>query len=196
MQSNNPDLKARAQRVARHECGHYIVARALGFATGFCSVTINFPNGHKGEAETTLPTALRSISDIDAYLVRRVKVLYAGSLAEALDASGIDEKQALINIRTGGEQDHAKARELIHIIRDLRHPDTTTEDSQPELDAIELELWNGAADIVIAERDIIEGLGKRLASEVKDYETRAMLSADVIDALPSIQKRFPRQDPQ
>jgi hypothetical protein len=191
MHHSDHQLKSRALIVAQHECGHYIVARALGFDTGFCAVTVNFPIGHRGESEITLPTPLRTISDTLCYLERRVQVLYAGALAEALDINGINPEQAIKNIRMGSDQDHAKARELIHLTRNLRHPDTVADNCQSELDAIDLELWNKAAVAVLAEREHIEGLACRLANEVKSYGMRAELSAAVIRALPAIQERFP-----
>ena len=163
----------------------------LGFQTGYCAVTVNIQDGHRGESEITLPTPLRSVADTISYFERRVQVLYAGALAESLRDNTIDNKQAITNIREGGASDHGKAKELIHIIRDLLHPDTTAEDTQPELDSIDLRLWNAAAKVVFAEKACIEKLAFKLVAKVEQYDQRAELSRTDIVGIRELQKLFP-----
>jgi hypothetical protein len=176
------ELKRRATPVAKHECGHYFVGRALGFNTRFCAVTINPGRGHLGETEIILPAALRNIPDTLSYLERRVQVLYAGGLAEALNKKGVDKREAIKHIHEASDQDHAKVKELSNIIRNLRHPDTLADGWQSELDAIDLELFDKSASVVLSERKHIETIALRLVREVKAYNVRVELSAYIIDA--------------
>jgi hypothetical protein len=68
-----------ARRVAQHEMGHYVIARAMGFRTGDVSIEIIGPiDGHRGAAEVTLPEPAATIDEVRTYLERRVIVLYAG----------------------------------------------------------------------------------------------------------------------
>ena len=175
-----------------HESGHYTVARALGFETGHCAIVVNFGNAHRGESEITLPVGLRSMSEISAYLERRVMVLYAGALAEGLGKNVIDKKRALKALKEGGEQDHAKVRELVNVIRNIRHPDTPLEDAQKELDAIDHELWNKAAEKVLSERTVISKLATVLVSKVTSYEQLTRMERSEIEAITEFQERFSR----
>lgn len=181
-----------ATRVARHEAGHYVVARALGFRVGGLSITFtDFLGGYRAGSEITLPTSLSSVSDISGYLRRRVKVLYAGVLAEAMSAGEIDRDKALEYIRKGGADDHSKVRELINAIRSIEYGATKTdEEAQSQLDVLDCELWNASADLVKAESATIVGLGSRLASEVREIGKAYKISKAELESLPALVKRF------
>lgn len=185
-----PDPR-RALAIARHEFGHYVVARALGFQTGEISLTLNFPDGHRGEASVTLSRPV-SPAEISDYLEKRVQILYAGALAEALVKQTVDQDLALTLIADrGAQQDHAKARELIQLLRNCRFPTTTDyEQAEAELAAIDLELWNKAAELVEFHAEDIHGLAGRLISEIKAYDQKVTLSATELDMLPALLDRF------
>ena len=123
------------------------------------------------------------MEDVASFLERRVQVLYAGSLAEALVKSGIDNNKALENIKNGGQQGYTKIKELVNLIRNTRHPDTKEDGWQSELDKIDPELWNEAASIVESERKRIEDLSSGLVTKVSGYDIRAELSRSDIDTI-------------
>lgn len=181
-----------ALRVCQHEAGHYVVARSLGFRTGGLSIKfIDFCGGYRAGSDVTLPTSLSNISEVTDYLKRRVKVLYAGALAEAMIEGVIDGEKALEYIRNGGADDYSKVRELVHIIRSIEHGLTGTDDeAQAQLDAIDRALWNAAANIVMEERAVIEGLANRLESEVKAVGEFYEISQAELAALPALIQRF------
>ena len=80
----------------RHECGHLVIARVLGFPTG----GIVF---EKGRAEWGAVIDLRisclTIEDVSDFLMRRVQVIYAGAIAQTLEGTKINPKkcQMLLN---------------------------------------------------------------------------------------------------
>ena len=67
----------------RHECGHLITAKALGFTTGHIELQAD-----RACAEIDLPLSMQSLDDVKAFLGRRVQVLYAGSIAQSLNPKG------------------------------------------------------------------------------------------------------------
>jgi len=95
-------------------------------------------------------------------------------------------------LKEGGEQDHAKVRELVNVIRNIRHPDTPLEDAQKELDAIDHELWNKAAEKVLSERTVISKLATVLVSKVTSYEQLTRMERSEIEAITEFQERFSR----
>jgi hypothetical protein len=179
--------------IAQHEVGHYIAARVLGFKTGAISLVVfDFTGAHRGGAEIIPCCGLRDVRSIDDYLERRITVLYSGALAESLSKGQVDNNYAINAMRHGGSQnDYAKARELIQTLRNIRFPDTITEEEvQKNLDVIGNQLWNKAAGIVLAESAIIEGLGDRLAGDIKYTNELVTLSDEELEALPIIRDRF------
>jgi hypothetical protein len=179
--------------IAQHEVGHYITARVVGFKTGAISLVVfDFIGGHRGGAEIIPCCGLRNMQSIEDYLEHRITVLYSGALAESLSKGQLNNDYAINAMRQGGAQnDYAKARELIQTLRNIRFPDTTTEEEvQKNLDVIDNELWNKAADIVLAESAIIECLGGRLAGDIKYTNKLVTLSDEELEVLPVIRNRF------
>lgn len=186
-------LKKVAQDVGRHESGHFVVAKVLGFKTGCIGMIItDIQGGHKGEAEIELASKLDDIESVEKYLKDRIIVLYAGALSESLNLGKIDNERALDIIRNGGgSNDHAKAKELIHLLRSIRAPDISDpKEIQAGLDSIDAECWKNAAELVEAESVIIDWLGSRIASEVKLIGINYKLEGREIESLPEIKKRF------
>lgn len=189
-------LRPIVRRVARHEAGHYVVGRTHGFEVGDCTATIlDMNGGHRGGSEITLGRPLESLEQVGIYLQHRVQVLYAGALAESLSQLGkVDNDVALNYIHKGGAQDdHSKARELIHLIRNLRYPqDGSREEMQAHLDEIDSAAWNAAAACVQAEHTVIQGVAGFLADALMRVNLRveARVTAAQINALPGIIARF------
>lgn len=184
------------ESIGRHEAGHYIIAKELGFKVGAISICItDLAGGHNAKSEIILSQGLTCCIGIQKFLESRVQVLYAGSLAESLSDHKIDHESALKIINDGGKFDYAKARELIHLIRNIKYPEANCEKSiQEGLDSIGFELWNKAAMLVEKDHEIINGLGGRLASEIRFEGQEFVLSEDELKKLPSIIKRFPITD--
>jgi hypothetical protein len=198
----NSDLPARlrelARHVAQHEMGHYVVARLLGFRTSDVSIEIIGPmNGHRGEAPVILTERLLSLEDVRCYVRRRIQVLYAGALAETLPPGqsptkrvNIEEAKKIIETAgAGAEQDFAKARELIRILRNIQYQNEDIDNDsviQPQIDAINNELWEAALSLVEKHAELIIGLAANLADRVKHTKERVVLEASYLENLPAV----------
>ncbi|RAI70860.1 hypothetical protein DOZ80_10345 [Pseudomonas fluorescens] len=182
-------IRDRARTVAQHEMGHYVVAKVMGFTTDDVSIEIMEPNGHRGGAAVRLAQPLQSLDAVSNYLERRVLVLYAGALAETLHPShvpktGVDNEKAVEIIRgaLGAEQDHAKAREAICLLRNILHPDTYEESEiQGQLDALDLRLWGRALELVEQFEATIVGVAGALTDGLKLKGPRVVYTASLTD---------------
>ncbi|MET3524147.1 hypothetical protein [Mesorhizobium abyssinicae] len=192
-------LQDLARRVAQHEMGHYMVARAMGFHTGDVSIELTGPfDGHRGMAAITLPEQTGTIELLASYIARRVIVLYAGSAAETLPGGGaptraVDVEMAIEIIRNPGqdaEQDHAKARELIQILRNITRAGTDVSDeatTQSELDELDRQLFGRAVELVELHADTIVGLAGNLADRIQMIKEHVTLDAPYLEGLPAVQ---------
>jgi hypothetical protein len=163
-----PAIRDHALQIAHHEMGHYVMARALGFATGGVTLTVTMDLRHQGGASITL---VRSISSIDAmkeHLEARMMVLLAGAMGQTLPSKHSAEKRVdtskaatILKGELGAEQDYAKIRELRHLLRNIAYPDTDLASSDrvtAELKEITDRVWLRTQTIVEALADTITGL--------------------------------------
>lgn len=151
-------LRPHAQKIAQHEMGHFVVATILGVRTGDVELQVDFNLGHRGGANVKLARGIELLADVSSYLEKRIKVLYAGAAAETLVVGApkqtVDQEKAITFLRDGAkgaEQDHAKVRELLQLLRCIRYPHTDPLDEpnvQTELTKLDVELWNGAVALV------------------------------------------------
>jgi hypothetical protein len=171
------------QDIARHEAGHYIAARCLGFPAAEITLELQIFNGHKAGSSVTVGQPLESLPAVVSYLRKRVQVLFAGALAESLRHGKVNQDYALKCLEEkGGTNDFAKARELINLLRNIEHHETMTpETAQAELDPLSEKAWTDTISLVEGEADNIEALASQLAKEVKAVGTKFTISADMLN---------------
>lgn len=90
----------------------------------------------------------------------------------------------------GAEQDYAKARELIYLLRSLEHPSADPADEpevQRELDAIEPALWTEAVELVEAHAATIKAVAEKLVGRIKHPGYKLVLESADLDSLQEIQ---------
>lgn len=138
-------VRERALQIAHHEMGHYVIARALGFATGGVTLSVTMDLRHHGGAAITLARPMTSIEAMTHYLEARMMVLLAGAMAQTLPSTPacgnrIDKSKAIAILKgaQGAEQDYAKVKELQNLLRNLTCPDT--DPKSPERITAELKL--------------------------------------------------------
>lgn len=188
-----PEYRARMVHVGRHEAGHYVAARVLGFKTGAIEFTmLDLTGAHRASADIFLACPLHDTPSIGDYLERRITVLYAGVWAESLQNGELDPEIAEQSLTSGGGvHDHQKARELIQLLRNIRFPEAKSEEEiNAGLATIYEELWMRAADIVKADHEMVEGLGCRVVSLATELGEPVGLSEAQLESLPAIKKRF------
>ncbi|MHC8336143.1 peptidase M41 [Pseudomonas sp. LB3P25] len=168
----SPAIRDHALQIAHHEMGHYVMARALGFATGGVTLTVTMDLRHQGGASITLARSISSMEDMKEHLEARMMVLFAGAMGQALTSKHSPEKRvdqskatAILKGELGAEQDFAKIRELRHLLRNIAYPDTDPASSDritAELKEITDRVWLQTQTIVEALADTITGLAGAL----------------------------------
>ncbi|HDS1721715.1 peptidase M41 [Pseudomonas putida] len=190
--------RTRARPIAQHEMGHYVIAKALGFCTGEVSLTLIGFDGHRGEATLYLYEPFETVPQIRSYLEKRILVLFAGSIAETLPpiqipTRGVDQEKAqTIMLGPTAENDYGKARELVAMLRNILHPDTSDlSDSSDQKMQIINRLWDRAVELVEQHDELIVGLASSLVASMKPAQERetykGTLSEELLAGLPSLQ---------
>jgi hypothetical protein len=116
----------RAQTTAdyvRHECGHLVIARHLGFPTGCIRLTAK-----DASAQITLVPSIETLDDLKRFIEKRVQVLYAGAMAQSLRGRKGDNDDANEFLRTTANQDYAKARELVRLHTGVERTNATEDE--------------------------------------------------------------------
>ncbi|MDB5996171.1 MAG: peptidase [Pseudomonas sp.] len=153
-----PAIRDHALLIAHHEMAHYVVARALGFATGGVSLTVTMDLRHQGGASINLVRPIPSLQEMKAYLEARMMVLLAGAMGQTLSSKRSSKKRvdksqaaAILNGALGAEQDYAKVRELRYLLRNMAYPETDPASADriaAELKMITDQIWQQTQDIV------------------------------------------------
>jgi hypothetical protein len=165
-------VRHRALQIAHHEMGHYVMARALGFATGDVTLTVTKDLRHQGGASIMLVRPISSIEAMKEHLEARMMVLMAGAMAQTLPskpsaAKRVDKPKAtaILKGEQGAEQDYAKIRELQHLLRNLAYPDTDSASSghiAAELKALTDRIWLRTQEIIESQAETIVELAEAL----------------------------------
>ncbi len=187
---NSPTLRTEIRKILRHEVGHLVMAKIMGFKTGSISFVMHDLRGaHEASAEVFLQNSLLSVSEVANYLERRIMVLFAGALAEAVDIDDVGGISARKSISEGdGRTDGDKVQDLVHLLRNIRCPHTaSTEQMSDELNSIWNGLWEKSAAIVKQEYVLLKELAANLAPRIQMIGERLYLDSQDVDVLPGLQ---------
>ena len=161
------------QRICRHEVGHLIAAREIGFITHEIKVSIALGSGHRALSVIELWTPhIIDIPSVIKYLNKRLIVLYAGAVAESLDQHGnYDGEYALNEWRNGGAMDdYAKIRELTQLLRNLIYPETTDREKiDGQLKDIGDEVCRKTGELLLGRKELIWELSSMLIKKFREY---------------------------
>ena len=177
-----PEDRVRAD--IRHEFGHLVVAKVLGFQTGGVGL-----GPTEARAEIFLRPSFRSVADVADYARRRVKVLYAGAGAQALNKGEVDGGQAEQLLRTTSSNDHAKIRELLRIISAIEHPNAVADDDRGRVTtSLDTELRLETGELVEKHSVLVLGLTEFFVERKEPAKISFTLSAAEIDAFPGVKE--------
>jgi hypothetical protein len=187
----NPDPPLRfheyRSRVIRHELGHWIVARMLGFDVGGISIEILAGShgslGHQGSAKLFPLPAFSTLEDVLRYTEDRIAILFAGVAAQAMFETGIDAAGIDALMATDGSVDRSNIQELLHIARAIAHPGSRTRDNEPEqINAIGERCWRRACEMLETHRTRISAMATHLRKETVARNVEYTFTAEQLDA--------------
>eukprot|EP01013_Petalomonas_cantuscygni_P030920 TRINITY_DN57014_c0_g1_i1.p1 TRINITY_DN57014_c0_g1~~TRINITY_DN57014_c0_g1_i1.p1 ORF type:complete len:195 (+),score=5.39 TRINITY_DN57014_c0_g1_i1:183-767(+) len=174
---------------AQHEFGHHIVGRAVGFDTG--DVCAEISTTALGSAVIITNRTLVTIADVEQFCEDRIKVLYAGVLAETLTGNLIDNMAAINLAHTTGNVDHKMAQQLCNLLRNIRYSNQTASIAEKNMQADENRLWNGAAQLVEMHASVIQYLAKELYERRSVHGNLATMTEGELRVHPLILENFP-----
>jgi hypothetical protein len=198
-------VRDHALQIAHHEMGHYVVARALGFATGGVTLSVTMDLRHQGGASITLARPISSMEAMKAHLEARMMVLLAGAMGQTLTSTKLSGKHvdkskavAILKGALGAEQDYAKVKELQHLLRNITCPDTDPASSEriaAELQVMTDRAWGRTQEIVEDLADTITELGRVLVDGMVIVEQwgRAADTYEVVFTLEMLERLRPVQ---
>ena len=146
-----------------------------------------------GFSDVRLARNLPSKDDVVLFLKDRVKVLYAGALAQSLTATGIDNAAANNAVKKpDAKHDYDLARELIRVLGNIQDDLSCFPEDEVNrrLGDISGELWEFVHGEVLKERKPIEEIGSKLADRALSNGFAYKLPVEDINKLPSVSKRF------
>jgi hypothetical protein len=106
-----PRIPVEIENAVRHEFGHLVAAKVLGFETGLVAL-----DDGKAGAEITLDPRFKGTDELIDWVKRRVQVLYAGACAQSLKSGEVDTTQIDPLLATTAINDAAKIREVTRVI--------------------------------------------------------------------------------
>lgn len=190
MEIYSTDL-VKIENICNHEAGHYIIARELGFSTNGMSIEMR-TNGHSGESVIEPWTSgINNFTELENYLKRRIKVLYAGVISESFEMENCSD-YALNEWKSGGgKDDHSKIRELTQVLRNIIYPNTKNEpEAQKELTNLDSELFAQTVEIVKNRLNLIHGISSMLSEKVKEYNIKYSLTESEINDVANIKELY------
>ncbi|QNK66082.1 hypothetical protein [Variovorax sp. PAMC26660] len=180
-------------RLTKHEAGHYIVAKALGFSVKTIFLEMRNPHGHhSGGSELDLWMPVAGQQQTEDYLAKRIAILLAGAVGEAWIDGEVKQDAFAACLQVNGAQDRLKTHELLQLLRNLRHPGTTVEaQTEKELADLETQCINIAVDEIRKHQAAFDELAQSLLARLTTYGIRETMTKGDVDALPAIKACFP-----
>jgi hypothetical protein len=177
-----------------HECGHLVIAKALGFRTGAISLDVT-----QAHAELDIIPSGATLAEVEDFIERRVMVLYAGAVAQSLQNKQIVPQVCIDLLKTTALDDWRKIQEYVRLLAGIKHPGCKTEaEFAPKLKEVDDYIANKAGEVVDKYSELIMALcnfflERRMAAPkvLNRPPEKFVLSRDEIDNFPPIKQAFP-----
>ena len=177
----------------RHECGHLVIAKALGFKTGAIALAPT-----QASAELDITPSCPTIADVEDFIERRVMVLYAGAAAQSLQNKTIVPATVIRLLESTAANDWTKIRELVRLLAGIKHPGLSADEFAPKLKEVDDYIANKAGEIVDKHKELILDLTnfflqqRMAAPKVRGRPPENFtLAKDDIDSFGPIKAAFP-----
>lgn len=168
-------FEERRMLLLRHELGHWLVARHHGFKVGGIEVMVMFgqdnlyhPYGSsKVFPEPSLTSGNHLKDELITYLVHRMQVLYAGTIAQTIHIDPLYDSERLDVLKTHGASDLRAVHELMPMLWGLNQE--SPEDGQTKVDRIDVIIKKGLDDthlVVAGFKEKLFWMADRLAPKV------------------------------
>lgn len=154
----NAQFKERRNSLIKHELGHWLTARHFGFPVGGITLRIDAATdprtqkpvfGHHGTAHIDPTPIFNNLGDVEAYLINRLTVLYAGVAAQIMDIDDPNSDLTTELLNTDGASDLRVIQELMPIMQGIRSPCLTDRETRvAEAQPIMQEVWDNARDLI------------------------------------------------
>lgn len=168
------------EQIARHEVGHAVVAKLLGFETGSISIMLTAANGdHVAATEMLLDSHASNLNELERYLERRIIVLMAGAMSEPESVQ--DLKHSFGEAFKVAESDRQKSDELIQVLLNMRGKKEPS-----NLARCRSHLFESTYRIVYHNHTVIDSIAKKLAGQIENYKQMVTWPAEKFHALPEI----------
>jgi len=127
-------------KVLKHELGHWLVARHLGFAVGDIEISVHKLEEKKrganqyvqnGSSRVIPEPMIKSFDDLQNYLDKRIQVLYAGVLAQ-IHGQGLNEQEVGAVIALDAPGDQKTIEELAILVQGWIREDNMDSDTLDE----------------------------------------------------------------
>ena len=166
--------------VIRHELGHWLAAKKLGFCVGDIGITIheNFSGfGYAGTANILPCHKIDDIEDLKNYLRNRIAILFSGVLSQVMikDEAEISSRLVEKLLASDGADDNSKIIELTHILRGVLYSDNMSSEMEiQQRSEIMSSCWELACSNLEEYKDLIDFLlneiGKCVTQSNKLYK--------------------------
>jgi hypothetical protein len=185
-------LRTKVLAFAKHEAGHYVVGRKLGFDAGDAYLTmLDGHGGHSGCVKMVLAQPVRDFAAVHDYLKRRLAVLYAGAVSQSIVNGKPDQKVFNQCLQEGAAGDKNKADELLHLLRNMLFPNSPEGDWAKQLLDLETEAVQAAENIITKDQQAVDELANTLNERVTAMKLTGTVSRAETEALPAIRSSFP-----
>lgn len=184
-------LKSLILELAKHEAGHYVVGRTLGFDVGGISLKmLDAHGGHSGTSTILLSVPTKGIEEVVSYLRKRLAVLYAGVVAQVTVDGVPDQNRFVACLKQGAAGDKSKADELLNVLRNVICQSESKEKFESELTNLETEAIQQALEIIVSAKSCVDNIAALLASRVKTIGQEYTVSRAEIEQLPTVIAEF------
>ena len=179
MENSIKQIRDGVRFVALHEFGKIAVANSAGINTGSVVISTS-ASGTFGQAEILINNRIKSVEAVQNFLCKRILILYAGAIAQALDEGCVDGTSAKI-LFSNEYENKSKATENLITLAAIIISDDNNHSSI--MDRASHELWEKCKTMIEKQSDLIEMLSETMANKFDVNTRECVMSAQEIAAL-------------